>query len=101
MNIRIPHGMTPDKARKKIESLLDRLQKRHADQLEVTDRSWSGNTLHFGFKARGIPAKGTISIEDSDVVIDGKVPLLARPFEGKIARAVEKEASSLFGSRRA
>lgn len=101
MKLRFPHRTTPNDARARIESLLDRLQQRHANQLVVTDRHWAGDTLHFAFKARGFPAKGTVTVSDETVVIDGKVPLVARPFEGKIARAIEKEADDLFPHREA
>lgn len=99
MKLRFPHRTTPGEARGRIESLLDRLETRHAKQILVTDRTWAGNTLHFAFKARGLPAKGTVTIGEEDVVINGDVPLVARPFEGKITRAIEKEAAELFSRK--
>ncbi|HVR43593.1 MAG TPA: polyhydroxyalkanoic acid system family protein [Thermoanaerobaculia bacterium] len=101
MKLSFPHRTTPAAARAKIEALLDRLEGRHAEGLEVLDRKWTGDTLHFAFKARGMPAHGTIAVEGDEVKVEGKVPLLARPFEGKIRSAIEKEAAAIFPVRKA
>ncbi|HUP66268.1 MAG TPA: polyhydroxyalkanoic acid system family protein [Thermoanaerobaculia bacterium] len=96
MKISFPHGTTPANARKKIDTLLDRLHDRHGENLEVMDRTWAGDTLNFDFKARGFHARGSVDVGDKEIRLEGKVPLVARPFEGKIKNAIEKEASKIF-----
>jgi len=96
MKMKMPHHTTPANAKKKITNLLTRLKSRHEDLISDLDQSWEGDTLVFGFKAKGLSAKGQIEITEDDVLLDGKLPLMARPFESKIKKAIETEADELF-----
>ena len=46
--------------------------------------------------ARGFKANGTVDVTDHEVIIDGKLPLLARPFEPRIRSTIEREANAMF-----
>lgn len=96
MRIEFPHKTTRANARKIIEDRLKNLQKEYGQHANDVDHQWQGDTLHLSFKAKGMSAKGTLEITDKDVVIDGKLPLLAKPFESRIRSTVEREAESMF-----
>lgn len=96
MKIEMPHHTTPANAKKKITNLLTKLKSKHEELISDLDQRWDGDKLVFGFKAKGMSAKGHIEITDDAVLLDGKLPLLARPFESKIKKAIETEAKSLF-----
>lgn len=96
MRIAVPHNTTRDKARKLIEQKMTALQTQYGHYANDIDHQWQGDTLHFGFKAKGINGKGTVEITDSDVIIDGKLPLIAKPFESRIRSTVEREAEQMF-----
>ena len=74
------------------------LQKQYGHYANDIDHQWQGDTLHFGFKAKGIHGRGTLEITDTDVIVDGKLPLIAKPFESRIRSTVEREAESMFSS---
>src|SRR5204862_2930474 len=40
--------------------------------------------------------RGTLEVTDAAVVIDVKLPLLAKPFESRIRQTVERELEALF-----
>jgi hypothetical protein len=44
----------------------------------------------------GVSIRGTVEITDSEVIVEGKLPLLAKPFEPKIRQTVEREAERMF-----
>jgi len=96
MKIELPHHTTPAQAKKKLTNLLTKLKSKHEDLISDLDQRWEGDKLVFGFKAKGMSAKGHIEITDDAVLLDGKLPLLARPFESKIKKLIESEAKSLF-----
>jgi putative polyhydroxyalkanoate system protein len=96
MRITVPHHTTKANARQIVEKRLDDLQRQYGDQASDIDKNWNGDTLSFQVKARGLTGKGTVQITDSEVILDGKLPLLARPFEPRIKAAVEQEAAQLF-----
>ena len=96
MKIAVPHRTTKAKARSIVDQKLTQLLSQFGDKAEETEHEWTGDTLHFKGKARGFTVSGTVEITDTDVVIDGKLPLLAKPFEPRIRQTVEREAESMF-----
>jgi hypothetical protein len=98
MRIAVPHNTTRDRAKRIVDERLRHAEMQYGAQAKDLDWEWHGHTLHLSFKAKGISAKGTIEITENDVIIDGKLPLLARPFESRIRNTVEREAESMFRS---
>ena len=96
MKVIIPHALTPAEAKARIEARLRQMESSYGAQASDVDHQWIDNMLHFSFKAKGMKAKGTVEITDRDVIVDGSLPLLAKPFEGKIRHAIEREAESLL-----
>lgn len=97
MRIAVPHNTTRAKARKIVEERMKSLEKQYGHYASDVDYQWQGDMLNFGFKAKGgIHGKGTVEITDTDVIIDGKLPLIAKPFESRIRSTVEREAEQMF-----
>lgn len=96
MRIAIPHHTTKANARQKLEEKLAGLLGQFGGQAEEIEQQWTGDTLSFKGKARGFALQGTVEVTDAEVVIEGKLPFLAMPFEPKIRAAVKKEAEVMF-----
>jgi hypothetical protein len=96
MKIAIEHHTTRDKARKIVEKRLRDAEKQYGQMASDLDWEWHGDTLHVNVKAKGFHLKGTLEVTDTTVIVDGKLPLLAKPFESKIRHTVEREAESMF-----
>jgi DNA anti-recombination protein RmuC len=96
MRIDVPHNTTRERARAKVEERLGQLLSQFGGHAEDVQHEWLGDTLRFKGKARGLTLEGTAEVTDAAIVIDAKVPLLARPFEGKIREAVKREADEMF-----
>lgn len=96
MRIAVPHNTTRAKARSIVEDRLRDMEKQYGHHASDMSHQWQGDTLHFAFKAKGMTGKGTLEVTESDVIIDGKLPLIAKPFESRIKSTVEREAESMF-----
>lgn len=96
MRIAVSHHTTKEQARVKVEQRLSGLLSQFGGHAEDLKHEWTGDTLQFKGKARGMKVEGTVEITDSEVIIDGKLPLIAMPFEGRIREAVHREADSMF-----
>jgi Putative polyhydroxyalkanoic acid system protein (PHA_gran_rgn) len=96
MRIAVPHNTTRENARKIVEQRLENLQRQYAHYATDIDKSWQGDRLEFSVKAKGFTGTGTLEITDTDVIIDGKLPLVAKPFEPRIRSTVEREAEQMF-----
>lgn len=96
MRIAVEHKTTKEIARNKVEQRLGQLLTQFGGHAEDIQHQWFGDTLQFKGKARGFTVEGTVEITDAAVVIDGKLPLVAKMFEGRIRDAVQKEADRMF-----
>ena len=96
MRVAVPHNTTKTNARAIVERKAQQLLGQFGDKADDVEHEWSGDTLSFKGKARGMSAGGTLEVTDAAVVIDVKLPLLARPFESRIRQTVERELESLF-----
>jgi putative polyhydroxyalkanoate system protein len=96
MRIAIPHQTTKTKARHTIETKVTKLLSQLGGHVTDLEQEWVGDTLEFKGKARGFHIEGTVEVTDDEIVVNGKLPFMAKPFEPKIREAVKKEAESLF-----
>ena len=96
MRIAVDHHTTKEQARQRVEEKLGALLGQFAHQAEKIEHEWTGDVLRFKGKARGMKVEGTVEVTDAEIVIDGKLPLMAMPFEGKIREAVKREADQMF-----
>jgi len=96
MHIVVPYNTDRETARRRIEQRLDQLLAQYSHYLTDHEKRWEGDTLYFSGSARGFKANGTLVLTDNEVVIDGKLPLIAKPFEPRIKNTIEREAAAIF-----
>lgn len=96
MRVAVPHNLTKSAARSRVEEKLSALVGQFGQHADDMQHEWSGDTLHFKGKARGMKVEGTVEVTDAAIIIDGKLPLIALPFESRIREAVEREADTMF-----
>jgi len=96
MRVTVPHNTDRDTARRRVEARLQQLLAQYSSYLNNVDQRWEGDRLVFSGSARGFKADGTVEITDSEVIVDGKLPLIARPFEPRIKNTIEREAAAMF-----
>lgn len=97
MKIEVPHKTSKESARKKVEERMGQLLAQFGGHAEEIAHEWLGDTLTFKGKAKGLAVEGTVEVADQQVVIDAKLPLIAKMFEGRIREALEREAKAMFG----
>jgi hypothetical protein len=97
MRISVPHFTTKEVARQKINERIASMFGQYGHYLAESSHSWEGDRLVFSGSAKGFKVSGTMEVTDSDVVIDAKLPLIAKPFESRVKHTVETEAVSMFG----
>ena len=96
MKVTVIHYTTKEAARRIIEGRIGQLLAQYGHYLSESQTTWSGDRLDFSGKAKGFTASGTVEITEIEIILDGKLPLIARPFEPKIKSAIEQEAASMF-----
>jgi hypothetical protein len=97
MHIAVPHRTDRETAKQRIQQRLGQLLSQYQHYLSNHESHWEGDTLHFSGAARGFKANGTVDVTDTEVIVDGKLPLIAKPFEPRIKSTIEREANAMFG----
>lgn len=96
MRIAVPHNTSKEIAREKVDQRLGQLLAQFGARADEIQHEWVGDTIRFKGKARGLAVEGTVEVTDAEVVVDAKLPLVAKMFEGNIRQAVEREVDSMF-----
>jgi hypothetical protein len=92
INFEIPHSLSAEEARGKLERFTESLPQ---DQVSDLEQSWSDNTLTFGFKTFGIKIAGNLTAADQRLLVDIELPFSAMMFKGKIESEVKKQLERL------
>src|SRR5262245_2654284 len=105
MRVIVPHHKTLAEVRASIDQGFDRIftgMPLGSIQIADQQRSWTGDTLNFAFNAKAgffdIPVKGTVKLEETQVIIDLDLPGFVSQFvaDSKIQAAVESQVRGLL-----
>lgn len=96
MRINVPHRTDKQTAKKKINERIAQLFSQYGHYLSDSEHKWEGDRLYFSGAAKGFKTSGTVEVTDTEVIIDGKLPLVAKPFEPRVKSTIEKEAAAMF-----
>lgn len=92
----IPHSIGKEEAMIRIQKLLGNVQQRFAGQLKDVSQDWNDNEGTFSFSVMNMPVSGRLTVNNSDVALDGKLPLAASLFQGKIKEVIMEEAKKVL-----
>ena len=91
MHFKIPHKMRQFDAVQKVKKALEDARPQLKDQAVINAEKWDGNTLNFDVTVQGKRITGTLEVSEADFIIDAKLPLLWRMFEGMIEKEIAKQ----------
>ncbi len=96
ISIEVPHALTADVAKSRLEKKAEFLQSRYGDQVKDMTQSWAGNLLAFGFKTMGMRFDGTMGVEDDKIVVNADLPFAAMMFKGKIESEIRSQLEHIL-----
>jgi len=92
----IPHSIGKDEALNRIKKLLGNVQTRFSGQLKDVKQEWNDNEGSFSFSVMNMPVSGKLTVNNGEVSLDGKLPLAASLFQGKIKEVIMEEAKKVL-----
>lgn len=99
MHIQVPHKKLKSEAKQKIKDAIEEARPHMVGQAEIKKEEWSGDVLSFAVLVQGKEITGTLEVTESDFVLDAKLPLLWRMFEGRIQKEVAKQVEQMRSAR--
>ena len=95
MQIVLPHKFSRSEALQRIKDALNEARPKFKDQVEIHEEKWEGGVLTFSFTAQGYKISGTLAVEDSQYVLNAKLPLMFRLFEGTIEAKIKEQIAQM------
>ncbi|HEX6961117.1 MAG TPA: polyhydroxyalkanoic acid system family protein [Lacipirellula sp.] len=95
-NLEVPHQLSADEAKSRLERFIEMLKSQHGDKVSELEQSWAGNTLSFGFKTFGFKIAGAIDSLDKKLAVTGDIPFAAMMFKGKIEAEIREQLGRLM-----
>lgn len=92
----IPHKLSQQEARRRIQELLPKMKSDYADQIKDLQEEWNDNTGRFSFSIMGFAVSGTLTVNESTVDLDGNLPFAAAFFKGKIKSVIQEKAEQIL-----
>ena len=96
MHIELPHRTNKDSAVARVKKALIDARPHMAGQVIIDKEEWNNSMLTFAFTTQGKQITGTVRVTDTDYIVDAKLPLLWRVFEGKIEKMIKEQASAML-----
>ena len=96
LTINIPHRLTQDEARTRLQNGIAELKTKHAAQLANVQETWDGNRMTFSLKAAGQNVSGRLEVLADAVRLDVDLPWLVAVFAEKFRPRVEEEGRKLL-----
>lgn len=90
MKLSVPHSHDKEVAAEKLKSFMTKMKEFYGDHISDLRETWVGNSLQFGFSAKGLKVSGQVDVEDDQVKVDSKLPLAAMMFRGRIEKSVRE-----------
>jgi hypothetical protein len=95
MHVEVPHRFSKKDATNRVKMALNQSRGQILTQAPDLTTEWVGDTLNFSATIQGKAIQGTLEVGDKQFVLDAKLPLLWRMFEGKIEKAIKEQISQL------
>ena len=96
MHIQIPHKFYAPEACSRVKNAIAEAKTQMGDKGKIDEERWEGNMLHFAVSGQGQKIAGTLEVKDKEFVLDAKLPLMMRLFEGKIEKAIKEQVSQML-----
>ncbi len=96
VNLSIPHRLSQDEARTRIQNTLAGLKSQHAARLAQVEERWTANHMDFQLAVMGQAVTGRIDVRDNAVDLAIDLPWILAMFAEKLRGEVQKEGTKLL-----
>ncbi len=96
VNISVPHRLSRDEARNRIQNTLAGLKSQHAAKLAQIDERWAGDHMDFRLAVMGQGVTGRVDVHETSVELAIDLPWILAMFAEKVRGQVQREGTKLL-----
>ena len=97
LQVTVPHQIDKEDAIERLQRFFEGKKHLYGDHIKDLEETWDGPALHFSFTAKGFKAKGILTVEETQVVLDGTLPFAAMMFRGRIEKDIRTAIGEALG----
>lgn len=95
MHVDIPHQFSHKEAKNRVSMALNQSRGQMLQHAPDLKTEWENDVLKFSATVQGKHIEGTLEVQEKQFVLDAKLPLLWRIFEGKIEKAIKEQVAQM------
>ena len=88
MKVTVKHNHTKEEATERAKKFLTKLKEENGSRVDNLQETWNGSTGDYSCTFNGMKFAALIVVKDDEVVVDGKVPFLMKPFSKMFENAI-------------
>ena len=98
MKICYKHSLQREEAYRRVNELLSKLQRKYSDKIKNPQMRWnSDNTqMDFSLEIMGFNTTGSVYLRNGEIILEGKLPFMARVFNGRIESIIRGQLEKLL-----
>ena len=100
ISVSIPHRLSQDEARARIQKGLTDLKAQHAASIAQVAEQWNGNQMSFKLTAMGQAITGRVDVQPSAIKLDIDLPWLLAAFAEKFRPRIEQEGRRMLEDKK-
>ncbi|MDO4558158.1 MAG: polyhydroxyalkanoic acid system family protein [Planctomycetia bacterium] len=93
--IQVPNSRPREEKVARLRSFVSRMERKFAGNISQARSEWTDDRMTFSLVFHGFRIAGTMTVENEEVIVEGRIPILAVPFmrriEDEIAHAITEE----------
>lgn len=87
----VTHQLGADEAKRRLQSFIEKVSHQFREHVTHLASDWQENILRFTLTTYGFHVAGTLTVEEAVARVEGKLPLAALLFKGKIEQTIASE----------
>lgn len=96
VSISVPHRLSRDEARTRIQNTLAGLKNQHAAKLAQIDEQWAEDHMQFRLAVMGQAVTGRVDVRENAVDLAIDLPWILAMFAEKVRGEVQREGTKLL-----
>jgi hypothetical protein len=96
MRVSVEHHSIPELVRDKLEEAIGKALDIGGGQITQLNYAWAAGKLDFSFTVMGKAIKGSTYVTQTEIIVDAGMPMMFRPFEGKVKSRILGALSEMF-----
>ena len=100
ITITIPHRLTQQEARARLQKGITDLKAQHAASIAQVAETWNGDQMSFRLTAMGQAITGRVDVQPSAIKLDIDLPWLLAAFAEKFRPRIEQEGRRMLEDKK-